>query len=193
MNPPVTENAPFYNVSLYDFSTIFLDEKDKKYVRKVKIYQFFQHKKKIYQFLTLNFDFGKDYEHISPVIRSISYLFNEIVLEIAYRDEDYTEIISQKVENVSAIKKEWQQVKNRFLLNHQGVVIESYFKSIDEMFEDQDKFIAFLYQNSMFGVYLKSKKNGNSIFYSDTLPMLKETFFEEGTKRYEVLCKKYIE
>lgn len=173
--------------TLYSFKTFFTDKK-KKYVRLVKIKSYYTDKKEIYYFSALKYDFGKDEEDIPYFIKAITLLFNEIILEREYSDVDYLQIKNEIIKNQKQLKKKWDKLKAELIIDHKGVVIQNYFQQIDEITSNNKLLLNFIYQPSMYGVFLKAKNNTETIFLLDNI--LKEVYYTEENTRYEILIKK---
>lgn len=173
--------------NIYSFTTFFI-KTGSKYIRNVRIREFFLEKKVIFHFLALNYNYGINEEDISLFKKAISFLFNKIILEIEYYDTECTEIKSQKVRNQDTLKENWNKLKTELLVENKGVCIEEYFQQIDKIINNTDLLLDFVYQHSVYGVFLKAKDNMQSIFYQDNT--LKETSCIDTDLRYEILIKK---
>ena len=173
--------------NIYSFVTFFINKK-RKYTRLIKVREFFLEKKVIFHFLALSYDFGINEQDISLFKKAITFLFNEIILEIEYYDTEYTKIKSQKIRNQDTLKENWNRLKAELLVENKGVCIEEYFQQIDEIINNTDLLLDFVYQHSVYGVFLKAKDNVQSIFYEDNT--LKETSCIDTDLRYEILIKK---
>lgn len=175
------------NNALYSFKTFFTDKR-KKYVRLVKIKSYYTYKKEIYYFSTLKYDFGKDEEDIPYFIKAITMLFNEIILEREYSDVDCLQIKNEIIKNQKQLKKKWDKLKAELIIDHKGVIIQNYFQQIDEITNDNELLLNFIYHPSMYGVFLKAKNNAEAVFLPDNI--LKEVCYVEENIRYEILIKK---
>lgn len=173
--------------NIYSFATFFINKK-KKYTRLVKIREFLLEKKVIFHFLALSYDFGIDEQNIPLFKKALSFLFSEIILEIEYYDTECVEIKSQKIRNQDVLKEDWSKLKAELLVENKGVCIEEYFQQIDEIINNNDLLLNFVYQPSVYGIFLEAKDNIKSVFYEDNT--LKETSFIDTDLRYEILIKK---
>lgn len=174
--------------NIYLFNTFFLDKEGKKYTRWIKVRKLVLSQKVTYQFLLLTLDFGEEQEDIPYWQKLMCYLFDEIILEITYSDTAYSQVKTQRIRNHDALKKAWNRLKATLSVDHKGIAIWNYFQQMDQLIENQELLLDFVYRTSVYGVFLGAVENKNSFFGEDG--SLEETSLEEEGLKYEVLIKK---
>lgn len=141
------------NFKTYRFETIVIEEVnpkyyiEKKYVRNVEIYILETNNNvTTFQLLVIEFQFSDDDNALGKLIKQISYLFDELIIDV----DDNGKII--KLRNIHFLQLRWLKIKSKLSLSHKGDVVEDYFKQIDELLYNEDKLIFFLEDYNMFGL-----------------------------------------
>lgn len=141
------------NFKTYRFETIVIEEVnpqyyiEKKYVRNVEIYNL-ETKNNVhtFQLLVIEFQFSDDDNALGKLIKQISYLFDELIIDV----DNNGKIITLK--NINFLQLRWLKIKSKLSLSHKGDVVEDCFRQIDELLENEEKLITFLKGYNMFGL-----------------------------------------
>lgn len=154
---------------IFQYSTeIYLEESKKQIFncRKLKI----SHLGKVegkhrFQIITLNIDVKNTEKRNTRLLKKISYLFDDVMVEA-------DEILRiKKVINQSKLISRWKNLKLDLLNSYKGDAVEHYFKTIDNVLENEELLIEFLHEHKMFGLFF----NG----YVQNFPIDKKIYYEE--------------
>lgn len=141
-------------VSHYIFSTLTTDHtnlkrlKENSFVRKVEVIYLGQLKSNsIFQLLCIAVDFSGDHLEDAPLLRKISYVFDEVVVSVNAAGN----IV--QVNNHNEILKRWQDTKAVLQKETEGSIVLDFFDTMDRLMSNTEELIRFLSENKMYGLY----------------------------------------
>lgn len=141
-------------VNNYIFSTVTTNYsnlkrlKENSFVRSVEVIYLGQLKvNSIFQLLCTAVDFSGDNLEDAPLLRKISYVFDEVVVSV-----DVAGNIVQ-VNNHNEILKRWLVTKAALQKDTEGIAVSNYFDTMDRLMRDTEELIRFLSENKMYGLY----------------------------------------
>ena len=164
---------PFIGSSrLYIYSSEVFNNKNKQltvFNRKIRVI----HLGKIsgkhrFQLITLEFDTGNTEQVNSKIIQKLSYLFDDIIVNV-----DETMAIDQVI-NLPELLARWLLLKEKISETYKGAEIENYFITIEQILNDKKELIQFFHEYKMFGLFF----NG----FLQNFPINKNVFFEKLDK-----------
>ena len=139
----------------YRIETIVIEENapnyftQKKYARNVEIYYLGKNRKNghfIFQLLTVEFDFSNDDNAMAKFTKKMSYLFDELELEVN------NEGIILNVININSLRLRWLDIETQLSKEYKGDAVERYFNQIADLLESEEKLINFLEDYKMLGL-----------------------------------------
>lgn len=154
---------------MFQYSTdIYMEESQKRVLncRKLKI----SHLGKVegkhrFQIITLDIDIRNTEKRNIRLLKKLSYLFDDVLVEV-------DEILRiTKVINQPQLINRWKNLKLGLLSAYKGESVEHYFKTIDDVVENEKMLIEFLHEHKMFGLFF----NG----YVQNFPIDKKIYYEE--------------
>ncbi|MFZ4863349.1 hypothetical protein ACL9RF_14320 [Sphingobacterium sp. Mn56C] len=125
------------------------EKRFKRHIREVSVHQL-QFKNNGLQYLLLCKKFFFDDSEISAIIRNTAYVFDCLHLDMDVMHR----IIA--IKNIAEIQRKWERQREIFRKNHAGDAFEQYVGMLDERVYVEEKLIAFLESDTMYGLFFQS-------------------------------------
>lgn len=145
-------NAPVGNRKIYRLETSVLEflhnfRKEKQFSRTVEVYHLNKKEdNEYYKLLCTEFLF-KDEENADVILlKKLSYLWDEVEVLVNIENR----IVA--IVNLSEIKLRWIEISDSLSTAYKGLAIESYFLTINELLEVEEKVCDFLNSPKMYGM-----------------------------------------